>query len=239
MADAKSDRRAVACAVLIAGAYALARHFIYRAMPAPDFDAWNRRDLVMTLPRLAGFAACVAVMARLGGGRRAWGWTWTLTPLATVPLALIGAVEIVGHLSVGSSTTLSAGALLAGWLATGAVALFEEAAMRSLMYLPLRRLVPPWIAGVLCGAAFVLYHFEAHSLARAWPHLFAFGIGACAAVELGAGLGWLVALHWFVDGVWYHFSAGDGDPVAYLARPILIAFTIVVSLLMLVRRAKR
>ncbi|MFH1620155.1 MAG: hypothetical protein ABIG11_09685, partial [bacterium] len=66
-------RKITLLTLCIVAGYVLARHFIYRAMPAHDPDAWFRRDLVMSIPRLAALALCILVTIRCGGWKR-WGW---------------------------------------------------------------------------------------------------------------------------------------------------------------------
>lgn len=215
---------AVAC-------YMAARFLIYRFMPIQDFDSWFQRDVVMTVPRLGGFAACLYIASR-NGGLKQWGWTASLSRRGGAVLITAAVMEIFMHLVRGSNTELGSAKLMVGWLSTGPVALFEEAAFRSLLFLALRRKMSPLLAALLSSFAFALYHVQAQPLSS-WPHLLAFGLGTCAALHVGTGVVWLVATHWFVDGVWFHLAFGPGKEWAALGHYTSMLVAVILSLIIL------
>lgn len=249
-----------AAAVLVSGAYMVARHFVYRAMPVveplgrgwfemrddgprievseaarekirgrthrvyPELprgialhvggrveapllfrspELFLRRDAVMCVFRLLALAILLGVTVRAGGWRR-WGWGRGLPPAGGAVLAATSADVVFDHLAYGTRPDIDAAWLAAGWLTTVPVALFEEVAFRSLLFLALReRLSPRW-AAVLSSTAFTLWHYEAQPISLG---IFVFGLAACAALHGGVGLAWLIFAHWLVDTLWFHLAA--------------------------------
>lgn len=182
-------------------------------MPAPDLEAWFWRDLAMTGPRLAGLLACLLI-SRRARDWNGWGWNSAMTLAGGAALALAGTLEILHRLMGGSEAVFGGARLAAAWLATGPVALFEEAAFRSLLFLSLRERTSPRLAALLSSALFAVYHFEAQPV-ESWPRIAAFGLAACAALHRGAGLWWLIGVHWLVDGLWFHVGAGAPSDWAF------------------------
>lgn len=223
-------------ALLVVAGYMLVRSLVYAAMPSTDFDSWFRRDLVMTAPRLAAFAACGAIIHRNGGWRR-WGWTGAITARGALLLALSLANLLNGHWLFHSSTDLGASRLALGWLSSVPVALFEEAAFRSLLFLSLRERHSPLAAATLSSLAFTVFHVQAQPL-FGWPQIFVFGLAACAALERGTGV-WAIALeHLIADGLWYHFRVGPGDE-AVLINYLLLLITTPLAATVLLAGSKR
>lgn len=205
------DRRALKWGLVIALAYMAARFFLYRAMPLFDgsgeflgYGAWFRRDAWMSLPRLAGLAACLAVMAR-GGPWEHWGWHLR-APAA--PAALAGSVVLVYALIfIPERREIYGPAQKAlGWLTTLPVAFFEEACFRGLLFLSLSRLWAPLPAALLSSLAFTVYHLQAQPLSD-WPSIFAIGALWAACLQAGVGLPWLALSHEVADALWFHAGA--------------------------------
>jgi membrane protease YdiL (CAAX protease family) len=197
-------------------------------------ERWFTRDLIMSAIKLAVFLALAVVTARAGGAAR-WGWTWAASSWGVVALAIVTAMIILSDLSGGSQPGFSPGRIAVGWLATGTVALFEETAFRSLLFLPFRERMHPIWAALLSSLLFMFYHVQAQPLI-AWPHILVFGLGACAALHRGCGLPWLVAAHWIADGVWYHIASGP--PVAWASDAYRVSMLVGagLSLALLARR---
>lgn len=209
------------------------RHLIYGAMPASDFETWFARDLIMSVPRLAGFAACLAV-ARGFGDWRSWGWGRFFRGDLAGWLLLLAAVamEVLGHLAAGSGSSFGPGLLLAGWLSTVPVALFEETAFRSLLFLALRERFHVLPAALISSVLFAVYHFEAQPIAM-WPHIFIFGVAACAALQRGVSMPALILAHLFVDGAWFHVVGEGGKAHFFVLNLLTGALTLAASLVSL------
>ena len=226
-----TNKRSTGFAIAVVAVYVFARHLIYHVMPAASFDAWFFRDLVMSAPRLTALLACL-IYSRRSGGWTEWGWTFSLTRTGAIALALVTGMELLLHFAHGSGSDLPPWVILFGWLATGPVALFEEAAFRSLMFLSMRRQLSPRLAALLCSTLFMVYHVEAQPVEH-WPHIFVFGLGTCAAIQCGAGLGWLIAAHWLVDGAWFHLTTGPGSSWAWDGYTVFLIITSAASLALL------
>jgi membrane protease YdiL (CAAX protease family) len=210
------DATAVGLALLITVFYMTARFFIYRALPVVDaagefhWALWSRRDLWMTIPRLAAFGTCLAVMRRNSPWEQRWGWGWgaSWTGLAWLGASL--AAFLVIFCSQQRDVTFSDQEIALGWLVTLPVPLFEEACFRGLLYCSLARLRGPRTAALASAVAFTLFHWQAQSLG-AWPFIFSAGMLSAAALQAGAGLPWLMFEHLLVDGIWYSFGT-NGTP---------------------------
>ena len=227
----KPDSKPAYLALAIIAAYVAARHSIYQAVPLFDYTTWLNRDMVMSVPRLIGLILCLLVISRRGGPRR-WGWGFRLAWLGGAALVLTTAMEIFLMKSPAAEATFSPRQLLLGWLSTGPVALFEEAAFRSVLFLSLRRRMSPLAAALLSSLAFAVYHIEAQSV-TVWPYTFAFGMGTCAALDQGVGIGALVAAHWFVDGVALHLTGGPVSRWSWLGDSVFMPLTLIYSAVLL------
>ena len=148
--------------------------------------SWEQYDLWMTLPRLLGFAACFVIINRYGG-LRLWGWHAESSRRGLLLLALITAGYIAHYASSMQFYHNAASALLMGWATTLAVVLFEELCFRGLVYLSLRQRCGSAKAAAISSALFMLYHWPAQPISE-WPQIFAYGMVACSALELGTGL---------------------------------------------------
>ncbi len=184
-----------------------ARFAVYRFFPMTGADAWFWRDAFMSFPRLAAFAACLLLTRRTGGfARRGWRWDARATPCALLALLIFFfAIRYVGQRRV---TTFASWQIAVGWLTTLPVAFFEEAAFRGLLFTSIRGRMGPMRAALVSTTLFVFYHVQAMSLVHGWPLFVIFGLAACAALERGAGLPWLIATHEVVDSIWFHLGRG-------------------------------
>jgi membrane protease YdiL (CAAX protease family) len=168
------------------------------AEPALDEAAWVRRDVLMTWPRLAAFVLCLAAMAAFGGLSR---WKWRgLTP-SFVLIAACSCGFVMKHGYFGPPGLGRPHALWMLW-ANVFVVLWEEACYRGLLYLGLRERFEPVPAALISSAAFTLMHVQAQPVSL-WFWIFCVGIAACASLEGGTGLLWLMLAHWAVDSVPY------------------------------------
>lgn len=186
-----------------------------RLLNPHDWGLWFRRDLIMGIPRLAGFALCLLVAGRYGGWRR-WGWHGgaPLGPSALLVVLCLGYLaQFLGRAKV---VTLTPGQIGIGWLATIPVALFEEAAFRGLIFLGLTERMSARKAAIASSLLFMVWHFQAQNLAE-WPSIFLFGMVACASLHAGAGLPVLAVVHELVDSVWYFIGSDGSHPSAYPA----------------------
>lgn len=183
----------------------------FESLSEPEFDArkWLRRDLVMPWPRLGALGLCLLAMS-MWGGPRSWGWTARLTAAGAAFTAFTAVAEVVR--AWGSpGTEFSAGQYALGALATVPVALWEEACYRGLLYGGLRERFSPLASALVSSLFFAVMHWQAMPVS-AWPNIFAVGMGWCAAVELGAGLPWLVFAHWAIDTLWLFAMTGPRAP---------------------------
>ena len=262
-------RRAALAAVLITAAFIGVRALIYRSrpvtrpcaevrgcaefaraeaqepgelaatlrVPALDAGAWSRRDAVMTWPRLAAGAACLAAMLLLGGARP-WGWTMTLAPMGLAfAAAAAGGVVLLG-VGAGTRVYSSAEVMQALWT-TVFVAFWEESCYRGLLYHGLKGSFEPFEAAFISSLVFTVMHVQAQSLV-AWPILFAFGLLACAAMEEGAGLPWLVLAHWAADvSVIWNRRALSPDDAWPIAAAVLMTSASILAALRLSGSARR
>ncbi|MBI5200824.1 MAG: CPBP family intramembrane metalloprotease [Elusimicrobia bacterium] len=212
----ENQRRAVNAAFAVVVVYMLARAIVYRFMPVtvetpagPSFsvDLWSLRDLGMSVPRLVALGACLWIAGRRGG-LRAWGWTPALGAESIPFLAAGVAGFVLPNALVKHGGAFSAGEIATGWLATGPVALFEEACFRGLFYIGLRSRWGKGRAALASSALFAAYHLQAQPL-TGWPKIFLFGLTYCFALELGAGLPWLVLGHWLTDGLYFNLEDGS------------------------------
>ena len=228
------ERRALRLGLLIAAAYMAARFLVYRAMPVldgagqgVDWSLWFRRDALMSLPRLAGLAACLAVMAKAGPWE-SWGWHGRAPAR---PLALAASVVLVYALFFlperAAIYTPAQKAL--GWATTLPVALFEEACFRGLLYVSLSRLWSPRPAALLSALLFAAYHWQAQPV-QDWPSIFCIGVVWAAALESGLGLPWLVLAHELADALFFHIGeAADVEGWAAIKALQLLLFALLAA----------
>ena len=182
--------------------------------------SWEQYDLWMTLPRLFGFVACLVIINRYGG-LRLWGWHAGFSRRGLFLLALIVAAYIAHYASSVRLYHNTVAELWMGWATTVAVVLFEESSFRGLMYLSLRQRYGAAGAAALSSVLFTLYHWQAQPISE-WPQIFAYGMVACSALELGTGLVWVAVAHAIIDGLWFHFGSGRGfQHPAYMTASFL------------------
>ncbi|MFH1619882.1 MAG: CPBP family intramembrane glutamic endopeptidase, partial [bacterium] len=164
------------------------------------------------------------------GGWKRWGWGMSATLRGCFLLSVVTAMILLAN---GSESSYSAFQIIIGWLATMPVALFEEAAFRSLLFLSLREQMSPLKAALLSSLIFAVFHIEAQPV-YGWPDIFVYGLGACAALHNGVGLAWLILSHLLVDGIWYHFNIiGHISLKVLLVHRITVLVTIIVSIVLL------
>lgn len=200
-------RRAALAALLITAAFIGVRAWIYALHPAIDIDTWTARDALMNWPRAAAIAATLAAMAAFGGVSRR---NWRGLTSSFLPLAVVGAAQTWGAWHDAGPGDLTAAQSAAGLWANLFVVIWEEACYRGLLYLGLRERMKPLPAALLSSAAFMAMHWQAQPL-WSWPRIFFYGVVACAALEGGTGLLWLMLVHLIVDSAF--FLSGGGDPV--------------------------
>jgi len=186
--------------LLIVLAYMAARHFLYAAFPAPTLAAWSHRDALMSLPRLAAFAALWAC------NRWRWGnavpFRFASASGWLLPAGLVVGQQIFHDVAFSRGGPWPLGLALAGIAATIPVVLFEEYAFRGGLLEGLRRHLDPGPAILLGSALFALFHVEAQPFLE-WPAIFLYGAAWSGLRLRGLGLGWLAAIHFAVDAIYF------------------------------------
>lgn len=210
--------------VLIIAAYMAVRALIYRSHPAYTMEEWMARDILMTLPRLAGFGATLWAMRsdQLPGS--------SPSPLdraiAALGLALVVAVwwfwELVPQ---GRADRPFPDLFIALWTSL-VVGLFEEYMFRGHLLAALPRRWPPLASSGVSAAIFTVYHVQAQPI-EAWPMIFLFGVVFGNLRWMGTGLMTLSLAHGLIDWSVFFFSgeAAATQPRALLGLLILVGLS--------------
>src|SRR5438105_1995441 len=133
-----SKWRAFYFSIGIVLAYMLTRACIRGLDFGTGKEAFDQYDLWMTLPRLLGFLACIAVV-RFYGGFRHWGWHGGYSRRGLMLLAIFACGFVFYYKSGLRIYEFTNSELLSAWLRTIPVALFEETCFRGLIFLSLRQ----------------------------------------------------------------------------------------------------
>lgn len=162
-------------------------------------DWWVRRDLQVSLLRLAGLAGCLLAAWRLGG-LRDWGWTAGFNWNGAVPVALAGASFILPVLKETGEPMYGEIPATVMWALNAPVGFWEEACFRSLMFLGLSRQLGARKAALLSSLVFAVWHYGMQPVIG-WPRIFLAGVVWCGALHAGVGVPWLALEHWAVDAL--------------------------------------
>jgi membrane protease YdiL (CAAX protease family) len=240
----KDELAALFGALFIVWLYVWANHALSVYMGLPyylEWDAWLQRFAVRSVfLRPSAFILCVLLSWRLGGLGR-WGWHLERPSksfrLAAAASAAFASLYLTRELAI----HFSARQILIGAASAIPVALFEEACFRGLLFFSLRPRLGAFGAALGSSLIFTLYHTSA---VNSWAMIFMFGFIACACVECGLGLPWLILLHSCVDAAWFptggDFTQGVAHPALYWGASGLLYLLSVRAVLLLsqvVRRA--
>ena len=169
-------------------------------------DLWLARERVVTVYRVLGLLACLAVSASLGSWR-SWGWHGGSTQQGQAFVGLVSLAWAMVLIGGQGPTAIPSSMCLEGWLLTIPVALFEEACFRGLLFTSLKSLLKPQWAALWSSLFFACWHYGVQGV-EGWPKIVCFGLAACAAMTAGLGLPWLAFWHELLDGVFLQFDAG-------------------------------
>jgi membrane protease YdiL (CAAX protease family) len=200
--DKARDRRVFWGALSIVLAYMAARWGVNSTLGShAGLDGWQHHDLCMTPLRFAGLVACLLLMRRQGGvARFRWDFKFSRRAAALLVLATIG--ELAWFQSTAGGFDFPPSGIVLGVATTAVVAGFEESLFRGLFYSSLRARFGAPGAAALSSLLFMVFHWGAQPVYE-WPQIFGWGMLACGALELGAGL-WLTALaHEITDVQWF------------------------------------
>jgi membrane protease YdiL (CAAX protease family) len=193
--------RPVIVALLVTAGFMLARLGLKLAAGADA--SFLHVDALKTVPRLAAAGACWWAMGPRGP--RAWGWSASARAGAVLAAAtgLAHSARYLGQAVYGfTAAEIAFGAVL-----TVPLAVWEELCYRGLLFGGLRDSLGARRAALASTAVFTVMHWGSMDVST-WPSVFMTGFAFCGALELGAGLPFLIFVHWAVDAVWF-LTGGD------------------------------
>lgn len=184
----------------VLAAYMAAGGMVRLCIPLVTADDWYRSFLWMSGPRLAGFAALLALDRRL----------WRRTPFSfsgSAPAAVAGhAALTLGlwgiFLSRSTGAPWDAGQRWLGVAGCLLVGVFEEYLFRGVLLDALRGRIGAQRGALASSLLFTVYHVRPQAIA-AWPHIFLTGAVFANLRLRGMGLASLALIHALVDASFF------------------------------------
>lgn len=209
----------IAGTIVVVAAYMGVRSIIYFLLPATSMEAWFARDTIMSVPRLAAFAALLLF-------NRTWKsstFDWQPEDFGKVLLfgGLLVAFYAFYYSASGGSTIPK---FAAAWLAltTVPVVLFEEYAFRGPLLTRLCQQLNPPMGILLTSLLFTVFHLQAQPFSD-WGEIFFVGFILANLRIKGLSLGGLALIHFLVDMVWVFFGISHPGMTSFNGMAFQIA----------------